>query len=271
MPEAADEWQWGAPGQIALTNDPRSAFSGANVYGMDLGKWTTDGVYASGGTTSLTSPSIPTMGMRVIRLQYRRQLNVEMGSNDQATIYANGMKVWSNNAMTNHVDKEWRFHDVDISTQATGGMVQIKFELVANGSNNFGGWNIDDFCVVGASGAPPVPDAGPDVGSGGGNGSDGGSGSTGMGGGGGMGTTSGSGGEGTGSGSGGATAGSGGANGSTSTGRPPTTTGNLQPQQSGDDGGCGCRTAAPRAPSASWLVLALLEGVRRRRRARRAA
>jgi hypothetical protein len=271
MPDTADEWQWGPPGEIAGTNDPRSAFSGANVYGMDLGKWTTDGVYASGGTTSLTSPMIPTMGMRVIRLQYRRQLNVEMGSNDQATIYANGMKVWSNNAMTNHVDKEWRFQDVDISAQATGGNVQVKFELVANGSNNYGGWNIDDFCVVGASGVAPPPDAGPDAKpDGGGNGDGGSTTTTGMGGTAGS-TTTGAGGDTT-SGAGGATSGSGGAAGATG-GRPSTSsgTGNVQPPSggSGDDGGCGCRVASPRVSSAAWLALALAEGLRRRRRTKR--
>jgi hypothetical protein len=274
MPATADEWEWGPPGQIAGTNDPRSAFSGNNVYGMDLGKWTTDGVYAPSATTSLTSPSIPTMGMKVVRLQYRRQLNVEMGSNDQATIYANDTKVWSNNATMNHVDKEWRFHDVDISAQATGGMVQIKFEIVSNGSNNYGGWNVDDFCVIGVTGSAP-PDAGPDGSrTDGGPGSDGGT--TGIGGSPGTttGMTSGTGGDGTGGGSGGSTTGAGGgagAGGSRTTSGPSTGTGNLQPPGSGDDGGCSCRTVSSRAPSASWLLLIAFEGIRRGRRRRRCA
>ena len=157
-----DEWEWGTPGEIAGTNDPRAAFSGAKVYGMDLGKWTTDGVYPASGTSYLQSPAINTAGMGVVRLQYRRQLNVETGSSDQANIYANGVKVWSNATTANHVDKEWRFHDVDISAQAANGTAQIKFELVANATNNFGGWNIDDFCIVGIPG--PQTDAGADGG-----------------------------------------------------------------------------------------------------------
>jgi hypothetical protein len=157
----ADEWEWGAPGEIAGTNDPRVAFSGTNVYGMDLGKWTTDGVYPASGTSYLQSPAISTAGMSVVRLQYRRQLNVESSASDQANIYANGVKVWSNAATGNHVDKEWRFHDVDISAQAANGTAQIKFELVANATNNFGGWNIDDFCIVGIP--APQDDGGVDA------------------------------------------------------------------------------------------------------------
>jgi len=166
-PATADEWEWGTPGEIALTNDPRSAFSGTKVFGMDLGKWTTDGVYPASGTSSLTSPVVNTAGMGQVHLQYRRQLNVETGSADQANIYANAAKVWSNATTGNHTDKEWRFHDVDLTAQAASGSVQVKFELIANGTNNFGGWNIDDFCIVatqGDGGTPPQPDAGGDAG-----------------------------------------------------------------------------------------------------------
>ena len=161
-PVEADEWEWGSPGEIAGTNDPRVASSGAKVYGMDLGKWTTDGVYPAGATSYLQSPQISTAGMSVVRLQYRRQLNVETGASDQASIYANGVKVWSNATTANHVDKEWRLHDVDISAQAANGTAQVKFELVSNATNNFGGWNIDDFCIVGIPG--PQTDGGEDGG-----------------------------------------------------------------------------------------------------------
>ncbi len=162
----ADEWEWGSPGEIAGTNDPRAAFSGTKVYGMDLGKWTTDGVYPASGTTYLQSPQISTAGMGVVRLQYRRQLNVETGASDQASIYANNVKVWGNATTANHVDKEWRFHDVDISAETANGTAQVRFEIVANATNNFGGWNIDDFCIVGIPGPQTdagVPDGGDDA------------------------------------------------------------------------------------------------------------
>src|SRR6185503_19074583 len=130
-------------------------------YGMDLGKWSTDGVYPASATSYLQSPQISTAGMGVVRLQYRRQLNVETGGSDQANIYANGVNVWSNATTANHVDREWRLHDVDISAQAANGTAQVKFELVSNAANNFGGWNIDDFCIVGIP--APQTDAGPDA------------------------------------------------------------------------------------------------------------
>src|SRR6185503_18672017 len=131
-------------------------------YGMDLGKWSTDGVYPASGTSYLQSPAINTAGMGVVRLQYRRQLNVETGSSDQANIYANGVNVWSNATTANHVDREWRLHDVDISAQAANGTAQVRFELVSNATNNFGGWNIDDFCIVGIP--APQTDGGADGG-----------------------------------------------------------------------------------------------------------
>ena len=163
-PATADEWEWGSPGEVALTNDPRVAFSGTKAFGMDLGKWTTDGLYPASGTSSLQSPIINTAGMGQVHLQYRRQLNVETGASDQANIYANGTKVWNNSTTANHVDKEWRFHDVDLTAQAASGTVQVKFELVANGTTHFGGWNIDDFCIVSTQGdggtQPPVTDGG---------------------------------------------------------------------------------------------------------------
>ena len=67
------------PARSPLTNDPRAAFSGTKVFGMDLGKWTTDGVYPPAARAACRARSSTRPGMGQVHLQYRRQLNVESG------------------------------------------------------------------------------------------------------------------------------------------------------------------------------------------------
>ena len=69
---------------------------------------------------------------------------------------ADGTALWSNfnsnqgnNSSTSHTDKEWRFHDVDLSAQAADGNVQLTFTLKSDQGLELGGWTIDDLCVVG--------------------------------------------------------------------------------------------------------------------------
>jgi uncharacterized protein (TIGR03382 family) len=62
-------------------------------------------------------------------------------------------------AGTPHLDKEWRFSDVDLSAQAATGSVQLRFDLTSDTSGNFGGWTIDDVCVVGIGQKVPAPAA----------------------------------------------------------------------------------------------------------------
>lgn len=54
----------------------------------------------------------------------------------------------------NHVDKEWRFQDADLSAQAATGKVKVRFELASDAGMNLGGWTLDDVCVVAAAPAP---------------------------------------------------------------------------------------------------------------------
>lgn len=154
----ADQWEVGAP--TGVGGDPKTAHGGTNVLGQDLGS--DDGLYADRATSSAVSPMIDLMGNTNVRLQYYRWLNVEDGAYDQATIYANNTAVWTNFASPgmptneiNHTDKEWRFHDVDLSAQATGGMIQLKFELASDPGLALGGWTMDDVCIVATAAAHP--------------------------------------------------------------------------------------------------------------------
>ncbi len=151
------EWQWGLPGGQA--GDPAIGLAGDNVVGVNL-----TGSYAPLTGSTLVSPIVSTAGFPTVRLQYARWLNVEDGFFDQASIRVNGESVWENFNSNNgdlstvsHTDREWRFHDVDISAQAAGGQVQIVFDLLSDAGLELGGWNLDAFCVVGTDEAPPVP------------------------------------------------------------------------------------------------------------------
>ncbi|HTM23076.1 MAG TPA: hypothetical protein VL172_21295, partial [Kofleriaceae bacterium] len=106
--EGADDWQWGTPN--GQNGDPRTAYSGASVYGNDLGPDGWNGQYQNGKFNRTTMPVVDTQGLEIVRLQYRRWLGVEDGSADHARITANGTEMWSNLAdagQTHHLDGEW--------------------------------------------------------------------------------------------------------------------------------------------------------------------
>ncbi|RMH45301.1 MAG: DUF4215 domain-containing protein [Deltaproteobacteria bacterium] len=151
--EGADDWQWDVPAGRAASGDPDRAFSGERAFGNDLGHDNFNGSYQPDKVNFARMPVVDASGYSVVRLQYRRWLNVEDGSYDRATIYANGEPVWQNLATedgtTHHQDREWRFHDVDLTrTLAPDGTVQVEFELASDGGLEFGGWTVDDVCIV---------------------------------------------------------------------------------------------------------------------------
>ncbi|MEJ7730465.1 MAG: MYXO-CTERM sorting domain-containing protein [Polyangiaceae bacterium] len=163
--EGADDWQWDEPTGKAGSGDPTTAFSGDKVFGNDLGHDNFNGSYKPDRTNFGLSPVVDTTGKEVVRLQYRRWLNVEDAHFDHATIYADDQPVWANfdsmkgdeGSDVNHRDREWRFHDVDLSAQAADGSVQIKYEISSDPGLELGGWTLDDFCVVAWVASAPNP------------------------------------------------------------------------------------------------------------------
>jgi cysteine-rich repeat protein len=154
--EGADDWAWGTPAGVEGSGDPTSALSGRGAIGNDIGGENFNGAYQPGISNEVVSPMIDTQGYTTVRLQYWRWLNVEDGAFDKAEILADGAILWSNLAEgtqadpgTNHTDKEWRFHDVDVSSQAGDGSVQIRYRMTTDRGVELGGWTIDDFCLVG--------------------------------------------------------------------------------------------------------------------------
>jgi MYXO-CTERM domain-containing protein len=142
-------WQWGAP-STQISPDPDAAHTGSAVLGLDV---TDAGYYLPSTDATLTTPMITIPPSHRVHLQYWRWLTVEDATYDEATISANGTEVWrnaSNNGGTlDHVDREWRFHDVDVTEQARSGSLQLSWSLASDTSKELGGWTLDDVCVVG--------------------------------------------------------------------------------------------------------------------------
>lgn len=154
------DWEVATPRGRA--DDPSSAFAGTGALGNDL---TGDGLYSPNSTDIVVGPVVDVSGYDVVRLQYRRWLNVEDGQYDTGTILVNDSPAWQNLGgpdVPPHLDNEWRFHDVDLTSFATGGSVQVAFELRSDSGIEYGGWTIDELCIVGY-GAGPAVDAGSDA------------------------------------------------------------------------------------------------------------
>jgi MYXO-CTERM domain-containing protein len=153
--DGADDWTWGPVFGAGNSGDPTEAYSGENVIGNDLGGDNFDGRYQNDKTNAITSPKIDIGDYSDVRLQYRRWLNVEDGFFDRATIYSNNSSVWNNfdsmsesGSTVHHLDREWRFHDVSLAGTIEDRSVQLKYEIDSDTGLQFGGWTIDDFCIV---------------------------------------------------------------------------------------------------------------------------
>jgi cysteine-rich repeat protein len=157
-----DEWAWGSPLGGGAAGDPLAAHTGSAVLGTILGGFD-EGYYTASSQTSIAMPAVDVSDYAVVRLQYWRWLSVEDGTFDQASISANGTEVWHNAAtasgLTDHVDLEWRFQDVDLTPLVdVNGMVQVSWGLTSDATFELGGWNLDQVCVVGLSKLPKCGD-----------------------------------------------------------------------------------------------------------------
>ncbi|HUS62884.1 MAG TPA: DUF4215 domain-containing protein [Kofleriaceae bacterium] len=153
--EGADDWAWGPPTSPASSGDPGAAFSGDGVLGNDIGGENHDGLYQPDKVNYVQTPVIDVERYSDVHIQYWRWLTVEDAFFDQATIYADDQVAWQNlnsdegdSSATQHLDGEWRFQSIPVSRLIPDGELQVKFEMASDGGLEFGGWTIDDFCVV---------------------------------------------------------------------------------------------------------------------------
>jgi MYXO-CTERM domain-containing protein len=154
LPPANSGFEVGPPPATSSVDPTLPAGDDAFVLGTVLGG---TGDYLPGSFVVATSPviAIPP-GFASVRVQYQRWLSVEDGFFDRARIDADDEPVWENyaseidnQAVIHHRDREWRFHDVDVSEQADDGQLQLAYSLASDQGLQFGGWTIDELCVVG--------------------------------------------------------------------------------------------------------------------------
>jgi hypothetical protein len=100
-------------------------------------------------------PTIDVGAWTDVHLQYRRWLAVEDSHFDQARITIGGKPAWTNftedngdASATHHVDREWRFQDLVVSGYQPGHTLDIAWDLTSDQGLQFGGWTLDDVCVV---------------------------------------------------------------------------------------------------------------------------
>jgi uncharacterized protein (TIGR03382 family) len=141
-------WSWGQP--TAGSTDPHAAFSGSHALVQVLG-----GDYAPKTSSYVKMPPVAIGQWSDVHLQYRRWLAVEDSHFDQARITVGGQEAWINftqnigdSSSTQHIDREWRFQDVVVSGYQAGHALDLRWDLTSDEGLQFGGWAIDDVCVV---------------------------------------------------------------------------------------------------------------------------
>ena len=144
------EWEWAAPNPTTTSGDPHAAYTGTQVLGTDV---TGDGLYRPGLLVSIAPPPVDVGSYERVHLQYWRWLTVEDSRFDQATIVANDTEIWRNasvpSGILDHVDREWRFHDLDLTPYVANAQVQVRWTLTSDLTKELGGWTLDDVCIVG--------------------------------------------------------------------------------------------------------------------------
>ena len=146
-----DDWQLGVPqGKFSTVSgvawaDPTAAGSTGSVYGTDLGAGTSNGRYPNSVSYWLRSPAINCTGQFGCFLRFKRWLTVEQGIFDQASVYVNGIQIWTNATATHHLDAAWQVVEYPIPMADNNAAVTVEFRLTADVGLNLGGWNIDNF------------------------------------------------------------------------------------------------------------------------------
>jgi len=151
VPEAGDDdWELGTP--QGLSSDPDHAYSGTACWGTNHGNGD-HGEYTNNTIQFLSLPDRDVSGYERIRLQYRRWLAVEDGFYDHSRLEVNGFVVWENpwtpGGGTHFVDTEWILHDEYVDALVDEDeTLSIVWTLESDQGLEFGGWNIDDVCLV---------------------------------------------------------------------------------------------------------------------------
>lgn len=144
-------WMPGASG-----TDPTESFGdGDHIHQL--------GDYSPFSNEEITFETVATGLYTDVRLHMWRWLTVEDGYYDQAYVEVNDERVWSNfaslderEATLHHIDKEWRFDDIDVSEFVGPDGIAMTFGTSSDGGLQFGGWTIAAACLVAVDGTEAV-------------------------------------------------------------------------------------------------------------------
>ncbi len=149
-PDLTDEWEVGTPSTDGLFV-PHSAVSGTSVVGTNIA-----GLYLPNNQQMLTSPPIPVPDGRMTLLTFQRFLTVEDGIYDRAELWADDFRLFENpstpSGVAHTLDTDWKLVEIEADPLRAGvaadGEVVLQWTLTTDPGLEFGGWAIDDVCVV---------------------------------------------------------------------------------------------------------------------------
>jgi uncharacterized protein (TIGR03382 family) len=153
-PDWVDQWEVGAPAS-ASSWKPDSAWSGTNIAATSLSD-----EYAPNNACYLRSPPVDLSGEGRMRLlSARRWLSVEDALYDRAELRVDdNEQLWVNgrsDAGNEHVlDVGWTLHEVELDdrgqepTDTGDAGLSFTWGLISDSGLEFGGWALDDVCVV---------------------------------------------------------------------------------------------------------------------------
>lgn len=153
-PSWVDQWEVGAP--LGQSFNPDAAVSGSSVLGTQVSG---DGLYASNTMMHALTPEIDVSAAdeRLLLLSFSRWLTVEDARYDHARVlwYQDGVEteLYENlgtaAGSTATLDTAWTHVDYDLrDALVTGTPVRVAFTLDSDQALEYGGWKLDDVCVV---------------------------------------------------------------------------------------------------------------------------
>ena len=141
------QWEAGAP--AGTTFSPDAAYAGAGVVATNL-----EGDYLPNNAQYTRSPtvSLPEDG-RMQLLTFQRWLSVEDGIYDHARLYVGETEAWANPASADAgdpvLDTAWTLQEEALASHVDpGGEIDFSWTLDSDSGLEFGGWALDEICVV---------------------------------------------------------------------------------------------------------------------------
>jgi hypothetical protein len=111
-----------------------------------------DGEYRNLNNQYLSSPPVDVATGLMPLVTYRRWLTVEDALYDQAAMYFDDTLVYRNvgtpSGFEHTLDRRWVQHDLPLDDFAGSGPITLTWTLTSDPGLEYGGWTLDDVCVV---------------------------------------------------------------------------------------------------------------------------